>query len=152
MFLWQLSGLLPSWHFSRRRLRAQDVKRMTIEELKGMLGNPDLVIIDARRDGDWNTQQGEDQGGCEGRPGKGGHLDEQVSEGQDPGLLLRLNERVHQCPCGTAFREGRVFQGVRAQRRLGRVGEGEKSGGSQIRVFPGLCEKRNVLTRKVPFH
>lgn len=34
---------------------AQDVKRMTIEELKGMLGNPDLVIIDARRDGDWKS-------------------------------------------------------------------------------------------------
>jgi len=34
---------------------AQDVKRMSIEELKGMLGNPDLVIIDARRDGDWKS-------------------------------------------------------------------------------------------------
>ena len=36
---------------------AQDVKRMTIEELKGMLGNPDLVIIDARRDGDWKSSK-----------------------------------------------------------------------------------------------
>jgi rhodanese-related sulfurtransferase len=36
---------------------AQDVKRMTIEELKGMLGNPDLVIIDARRDGDWKLSK-----------------------------------------------------------------------------------------------
>ena len=34
---------------------AQDVKRMTIEELKGMLGNPDLVILDVRRDGDWKS-------------------------------------------------------------------------------------------------
>jgi hypothetical protein len=34
---------------------AQDVKRMTIEELKGMLGNPDLVIVDVRRDGDWKS-------------------------------------------------------------------------------------------------
>ena len=34
---------------------AQDAKRMTIEELKGMLGNPDLVIVDVRRDGDWNS-------------------------------------------------------------------------------------------------
>ena len=34
---------------------AQDVKRMTIEELKGMLGNPDLVIIDVRREGDWKS-------------------------------------------------------------------------------------------------
>jgi rhodanese-related sulfurtransferase len=34
---------------------AQDVKRMTIEELKGMLGNPDLVIVDVRRGGDWKS-------------------------------------------------------------------------------------------------
>jgi len=34
---------------------AQDVKRMTIEELKGMLGNPGLVVIDVRRDGDWQS-------------------------------------------------------------------------------------------------
>jgi rhodanese-related sulfurtransferase len=34
---------------------AQEAKRMTIEELKGMLGNPDLVIVDVRRDGDWNS-------------------------------------------------------------------------------------------------
>ena len=34
---------------------AQDVKKMTIEELKGMLGNPDLVIIDVRREGDWKS-------------------------------------------------------------------------------------------------
>ena len=34
---------------------AQEAKRMTIEELKGMLGNPDLVIVVVRRDGDWNS-------------------------------------------------------------------------------------------------
>ena len=34
---------------------AQDAKRMTIEELKGRLGNPDLVIVDVRRDGDWKS-------------------------------------------------------------------------------------------------
>ena len=36
---------------------AQDVKKMTIEELKGMLGNPDLVIVDVRRDGDWKLSK-----------------------------------------------------------------------------------------------
>jgi len=36
---------------------AQDVKRMTIEELKGMLGTPDLVIVDVRRDGDWKSSK-----------------------------------------------------------------------------------------------
>jgi rhodanese-related sulfurtransferase len=28
---------------------------MSIEELKGMLGSPDLVIIDVRREGDWKS-------------------------------------------------------------------------------------------------
>jgi hypothetical protein len=36
---------------------AQEVKRLTIEELKGMLGTPDLVIIDVRRDGDWKLSK-----------------------------------------------------------------------------------------------
>jgi rhodanese-related sulfurtransferase len=36
---------------------AQDVKKMTIEELKGMLGNPDLVVIDVRRQGDWKSSK-----------------------------------------------------------------------------------------------
>lgn len=36
---------------------AQDAKRMTIEELKGMLGSPDLVIVDVRRDGDWKSSK-----------------------------------------------------------------------------------------------
>jgi rhodanese-related sulfurtransferase len=43
--------------FSATPAAAQDVKRMSIEELKGMLGNPDLVIIDARRDGDWKLSK-----------------------------------------------------------------------------------------------
>lgn len=36
---------------------AQEVKKMSIEELKGMLGNPDLVIVDVRRDGDWKLSK-----------------------------------------------------------------------------------------------
>ena len=34
---------------------AQEAKRMTIEELKGMIGSPDLVIVDVRRDEDWKS-------------------------------------------------------------------------------------------------
>jgi len=36
---------------------SQEVKRMSIEELKGMLGNPDLVVVDVRRDGDWKSSK-----------------------------------------------------------------------------------------------
>jgi rhodanese-related sulfurtransferase len=34
---------------------AQEAKRISIEELKGMLGSPDLVIVDVRRDEDWKS-------------------------------------------------------------------------------------------------
>jgi rhodanese-related sulfurtransferase len=33
---------------------AKDVPRMTVDELKALLGNPDVVIIDVRIDRDWN--------------------------------------------------------------------------------------------------
>jgi predicted sulfurtransferase len=36
---------------------AQEAKRMSIEELKGMLGNPDVLIVDVRRDGDWASSK-----------------------------------------------------------------------------------------------
>jgi hypothetical protein len=34
---------------------AQDAKRMSVEELKSMLGSPGLVVIDVRADGDWKS-------------------------------------------------------------------------------------------------
>lgn len=34
---------------------AQEAKRITIDELKGMLGNPDLVIVDVRTHADWKS-------------------------------------------------------------------------------------------------
>jgi len=49
---------------------AQDVKRMSIEELKGMLGNPDLVSVDVRRDGDWKSSNVKIKGAVREDPGK----------------------------------------------------------------------------------
>jgi hypothetical protein len=49
---------------------AQDVKRMSIEELKGMLGNPDLVIVDVRRDGDWTKDKNKIKGAVREDPEK----------------------------------------------------------------------------------
>ena len=34
---------------------AADIPRITVEELKSMLGNPDLVIIDVRLERDWEA-------------------------------------------------------------------------------------------------
>lgn len=36
---------------------ASDVPRMTKEELKAMLGNPDLVILDVRAGRDWKSSE-----------------------------------------------------------------------------------------------
>lgn len=33
---------------------AKDVPRMPVDELKALLGTPDVVIIDVRINGDWN--------------------------------------------------------------------------------------------------
>lgn len=47
-----MGSLALSWIISTIVL-AQDVPRMTREELKGMLGSPNLVIIDVRANVDW---------------------------------------------------------------------------------------------------
>lgn len=42
--------------------RAADVPRMTKDELKSMLGNPDLIIIDVRTQSDWKNSDSKIQG------------------------------------------------------------------------------------------
>ena len=49
---------------------AQEAKRMSIEELKGMLGNPDLVVVDVRRDADWTSSKVKIQGAVREDPEK----------------------------------------------------------------------------------
>jgi hypothetical protein len=36
---------------------ANDVPRMTKEELKGLLGDPNVIVLDVRSDGDWNASE-----------------------------------------------------------------------------------------------
>jgi rhodanese-related sulfurtransferase len=36
-------------------LTPENMPRISIDELKGMLGNPDVVIIDVRKDKDWKA-------------------------------------------------------------------------------------------------
>jgi len=42
--------------------RSADVPRMTKDELKAMLGNPDLVIVDVRLGKDWTDNDSKIQG------------------------------------------------------------------------------------------
>ena len=41
---------------------AQDVPRMTKEEMKPMLGNPEVIILDVRSGWDWNGSKAKIQG------------------------------------------------------------------------------------------
>jgi hypothetical protein len=43
-------------------LQADEVPRMTKEQLKAMLGNPELVLLDARRGVDWSSSEFKIQG------------------------------------------------------------------------------------------
>jgi rhodanese-related sulfurtransferase len=48
---------------------AADVEKMTIQELKSMLGNPDVIIVDVRQPGDYNSSGAKIQGAVREDPG-----------------------------------------------------------------------------------
>ena len=50
--------------------RSADVPRMTTDELKGMFGNPDLIIIDVRSGQDWIGSRVKIQGALREDPDK----------------------------------------------------------------------------------
>ena len=49
---------------------AAEVSRMTKEELKGMLGNPEIVLIDVRTGSDWNASEFKIKGAVRADPAK----------------------------------------------------------------------------------
>ncbi len=58
---------------------ALDVPRITKEELKSMLGNPDVVILDVRGAKQWKASEKKNQGRGVGGPRGYGILGRQVS-------------------------------------------------------------------------
>jgi predicted sulfurtransferase len=42
--------------------RAEDVKRVTKEELKSMLGSPDVIVVDVRTGSDWASSDSKIRG------------------------------------------------------------------------------------------
>ncbi len=52
------------------RVLAQDVPRMSVEELQGKLGNPQLVVLDVRSAHDWNSSGKKIAGAHRENPGK----------------------------------------------------------------------------------
>jgi len=49
---------------------AQDLKMVTTDELKGMLGSPDFVIVDVRSSHDWDSSDSKIQDAVREDPGK----------------------------------------------------------------------------------
>lgn len=49
---------------------AADTPRMTREELKAQLGNPDLIVLDVRRGGDWIDSDYKIKGAVREEPGQ----------------------------------------------------------------------------------
>jgi hypothetical protein len=49
---------------------AGDVPRMTKEELKSMLGNPEVIVVDVRAGTDWNGSKEKIQGAVREDPNK----------------------------------------------------------------------------------
>lgn len=49
--------LIGIWIAAGLPAAAKDVPRMTKEELKALLGNPDVVVIDVRTDNDWQESR-----------------------------------------------------------------------------------------------
>lgn len=49
-------------------LDAQDVPRMTAEELQSQMGDQNLFILDVRREGDWKNSTSKIKGALRARP------------------------------------------------------------------------------------
>jgi rhodanese-related sulfurtransferase len=58
-------GLFVSWP-----LGAQDVPRITTEELNGLLGNSDVIVLDVRESQNWQDSEVKIKGAVRGHPGQ----------------------------------------------------------------------------------
>jgi len=58
-------GLFVSWP-----LGAQDVPRITTEELNGILGNSDVIVLDVRESQNWQESEVKIKGAVRGHPGQ----------------------------------------------------------------------------------
>jgi rhodanese-related sulfurtransferase len=47
---------------------AQDVRRMTVEELKSQMTDQNVLILDVRREGDWKNSSSKIKGALRARP------------------------------------------------------------------------------------
>jgi rhodanese-related sulfurtransferase len=57
-----------------------DAPRMTMEELKALLGSPDLIVVDVRADNDWKDSDSIIKGAVREDPGKIGSWEKNYSK------------------------------------------------------------------------
>ena len=62
-----LTAILACW--ANQKPSADDVPRMSKEELKARLGSPDLLILDVRTDRDWESSSQKIKGAIRRNPG-----------------------------------------------------------------------------------
>jgi rhodanese-related sulfurtransferase len=69
--LWWMIIILIVWAAGTHlAVAAEEVPRITKEELKSMLGNPDLIILDVRTPADWEMSQTKIKGAVREDPGR----------------------------------------------------------------------------------
>jgi hypothetical protein len=65
-----LSGLIQATLYAETASGPENVPRMTKEQLKAQLGNPNLAIIDVRADHDWQDSNTKIKGAVRENPSK----------------------------------------------------------------------------------
>ena len=67
-FILALSLTLLLCGVSSNELKAQDIRRMTIEELKSQMNDQNILVLDVRREGDWKSSASKIKGALRARP------------------------------------------------------------------------------------
>jgi len=62
-------GLVGALTWLTEESRGVDVPRITKEQLKSELGNPEVVVLDVRTEGDWNSSNSKIKGAVRENPG-----------------------------------------------------------------------------------
>ena len=84
-FLWVGSAFMTA-------CASDDAPKMTKEDLKGRLGDPEVVVVDVRAGGSWDNSRDQDQGSRARGSDRSAELGRKISQGQDAGLLLLVRQ------------------------------------------------------------
>ena len=109
-----------------------EVPLMTTDELKALIDNPDVIVLDVRRGKDLELVRIQDQGGRPCRSRRLQELGRRLSQGEKDRALLCLTQRGHQCRSGTSDDKGWLQRCVRVERRLARMVPVQVSGARKI--------------------